>query len=195
MRGAEHGKTGRARYLRRTLTDTEKRLWYRINNRALGGWKFVRQEPIGPYYADFVCRERKLVVELDGSQHAESKHDKVRDAYLGSLGYEVLRFWNDEVRGNLDGVLTTILAGLGKAAERRSAPLPLPATRGEGCIGGPADAASPKGGGEGASGVALHPEAPPHRRSARFVPGKGDEALSPHAGRGDGAAALSGDPC
>jgi very-short-patch-repair endonuclease len=182
MRGPQRGNTGRARSLRRRMTDAEKRLWYRLNNRALGGWKFVRQEPIGPYFADFVCRESKLVVELDGSQHAESQHDQVRDAHLRSLGYRVLRFWNGEIATNLDGVLMTIFAALG--GER--APSPLPAARGEGCIGGPADAASPKGDGEGAYPAALHPGSPPHPRFARFVPDKGDEALSPHAGRGEG---------
>jgi len=182
VRGANQRKTVRARHLRRNLTDAEKRLWYRLNNRALGGWKFVRQEPIGSYIADFVCRECKLVIELDGSQNAESKHDQVRDAYLGLMGYRVLRFWNHEVAENLDGILMTIFAALG--GEHAPASSPLPAVRGEGCIGGPADAASPKGEGEGASPVALHPEAPPHPRIARFVPGKGDEALSPHAGRG-----------
>jgi very-short-patch-repair endonuclease len=184
VRGANQRKTVRARHLRRNLTDAEKRLWYRLNNRALGGWKFVRQEPIGSYIADFVCRECKLLVELDGSQHAESKRDQVRDAYLGSIGYRVLRFWNHEVAENLDGVLLAIFAALG--GEHGLSP--LPAVRGEGCIGGPADAASPKGEGEGASPGVLHPEAPPHPRFARFVPAKGDEALSPHAGRGEGGA-------
>jgi very-short-patch-repair endonuclease len=182
MRGPQRGKIGRARSLRRRMTDAEKRLWHRISNRALGGWKFVRQEPIGSYFADFVCRESKLVIELDGSQHVESRHDQVRDAYLRSLGYRVLRFGNDEVTKNLDGMLLTIFAALGGEHE----PSPLPAVRGEGCIGEPADAASPKGEGEGACSVALHPGSPPHPRSARFVPDEGDEALSPHAGRGDG---------
>ena len=143
MQGANRTRTGRARRLRRTETEAEGKLWYRLNNRQLAGHKFVRQEPIGPYIADLACRECKLTVELDGSQHAESARDQVRDVYFASLGYRVLRFWNAEVFTNMDGVLATILAAL--------------------------DAASP-----------------PHPRCARFVPDKGDEALSPPAGRGDG---------
>ena len=112
MQGANRRNTKRARDLRRTQTDAEKKLWYRLNNRQLGGHKFVRQEPIGPYIVDFVCRERKLVVELDGSQHAESARDAVRDAFLTSLGYRVMRFWNSDLSLGLDGVLETILAAL-----------------------------------------------------------------------------------
>ena len=112
MRGANRPKTAKARHLRRTQTDAERRLWYRLNNRQLAGHKFVRQEPIGSYFADFVCRERKLVVELDGSQHAESEHDQVRDAFLVTSGYRVLRFWNRDVMQNLNSVLDTIFAVL-----------------------------------------------------------------------------------
>ena len=112
MRGANRPKTAKARHLRRAQTDAERRLWYRLNNRQLAGHKFVRQEPIGPYFADFVCRERKLVVELDGSQHAESEHDQVRDAFLVACGYRVLRFWNRDVMQNLNSVLDTIFAVL-----------------------------------------------------------------------------------
>jgi very-short-patch-repair endonuclease len=75
-----------------------------------------RQEPIGPYFADLACREAKLVVELDGSQHAESERDQVRDAFLATRGYRILRFWNHEVMGNLDSVLDTIFATLGPRA-------------------------------------------------------------------------------
>src|SRR5215212_10986864 len=113
MRGANKRKTANARHLRRAQTDAERRLWYCLNNRQLAGHKFVRQEPIGPYFADFVCRERKLVVELDGSQHAESERDQVRDAFLVSCGYRVLRFWNPDVMREIDSVLETILAALG----------------------------------------------------------------------------------
>ena len=112
MRGANKRKTANARHLRRAQTDAERRLWYRLNNRQLAGHKFVRQEPIGPYFADFVCRERKLVVELDGSQHAESEHDQVRDAFLVTCGYRVLRFWNRDVMQNLNSMLDTIFAVL-----------------------------------------------------------------------------------
>src|SRR3954469_5684963 len=99
MRGAREARTARARQLRRT--QTERKLWFRLNNRQLGGCKFVRQEPIGPYIADFACRAPRLIVELEGSQHCESEHRK-RDAYLASLGYRVLRFWNAEVLKNMN---------------------------------------------------------------------------------------------
>ena len=112
MRGANETRTKRARQLRRSQTVAESRLWYRIKNRQIGGYKLVRQEPIGPYIADFVCRERKLVIELDGSQHIDNARDQVRDAFLRSMGYKVLRFWNAEVFDNMDGVLDTILASL-----------------------------------------------------------------------------------
>ena len=121
MRSAAGARTTRSRQLRRTQTDAERKLWHRLGNRQVGGHKFVRQEPVGPYFADFACRERKLIVELDGSQHAESAHDLVRDAYLASRGYRVLRFWNGEVFTNLDGVLDTILAVLD---DRMQTPLP-----------------------------------------------------------------------
>jgi len=87
-------------------------LWNRIRNRQLGGVKFVRQEPIGRYYADFVCRERRIVVELDGGQPAESNSDRYCDPDLNALGYRVIRFWNNDVIGNIDGVLQTLLAEL-----------------------------------------------------------------------------------
>ncbi len=121
MRGPAEVRTARSRQLRRAQTDAERRLWYHLGNRQTGGHKCIRQEPIGPYFADFACRERKLVVEIDGSQHADSVHDLVGDAYLASRGWRVLRFWNGEVFTNLEGVLDTILAAL---EERAQTPLP-----------------------------------------------------------------------
>ena len=85
-------RSARAQTLRAASTEAEKKLWYRLRNRRFGGAKFVRQSPIGPYYADFVCRACKLVVEVDGSQHADSAYDDKRDAVLIALGYRVLRF-------------------------------------------------------------------------------------------------------
>jgi len=87
-------------------------LWGRIRSRQLRGFKFVRQEPIGRYYADFVCRERRVIVELDGGQHADRPDDRQRDTELRALGYRVLRFWNNEVIDNLDGVLQSLLSEL-----------------------------------------------------------------------------------
>ena len=82
----------------------------RVRDRRLAGFKFVRQKSIGPYVADFLCRDRNLIVEVDGRQHAESESDQIRDAVLVSEGYRVLRFWNSDVLHNLNGVLETILA-------------------------------------------------------------------------------------
>jgi very-short-patch-repair endonuclease len=90
-------------------------LWRRLRNRLLGGFKFVRQEPIGPYFADFVCREEKLVVEVDGATHStddERRQDQTREQFLHDQGYRVARFGNDEVYRNIEGVLDTILAAL-----------------------------------------------------------------------------------
>ncbi len=108
MRGAKIVKTQRARRLRRNATDAELRLWHRLRSRSILGFKFVRQEPIGPYIVDFACRERRLIVELDGSQHADSMRDVVRDRWLAEQGYHVLRFWNNDVMVNMEGVLETI---------------------------------------------------------------------------------------
>ncbi len=104
-----------ARRLRTTMTDAERKLWYRIRNRQLAGFKFVRQHPIGPYIADFACREADLVVELDGSRHAESQRDEIRTRELNGHGYDVIRFWNTDVLTNLDGVLETLADHLNKA--------------------------------------------------------------------------------
>jgi very-short-patch-repair endonuclease len=112
MRGAKPVKTNLARRLRRDSTDAERRLWHRLRARSILGLKFVRQEPIGPYVVDFICRERRLIVELDGGQHADSKADVVRDQWLTEHGYRVLRFWNNDLMANTDGVLETIAAAL-----------------------------------------------------------------------------------
>src|SRR5499427_10201475 len=108
MRGAKLEKTGISRRLRRNATIAEQRLWYRLRSRFLHGMKFVRQEPIGPYIVDFVCREHRLVIEVDGGQHAENDRDAIRDLWLRDHGYQVLRFWNNDVIENTDGVLEAI---------------------------------------------------------------------------------------
>jgi very-short-patch-repair endonuclease len=89
-------------------------LWTRIRGRHLGGFKFVRQEPIDRYYVDFVCRERRLIIELDGGQHAESTDDRQCNRTLCALGYRVLRIWNNDVIENFDGVLQRLLSELEK---------------------------------------------------------------------------------
>jgi very-short-patch-repair endonuclease len=104
--------SARAQTLRAASTEAETKLWHRLRDRRLGGAKFVRQAPVGPYYADFVCRACKLVVELDGSQHADSVYDDKRDAMLIALGYRVLRFWNAEALGSIDDVCETIVAAV-----------------------------------------------------------------------------------
>jgi len=90
------------------------RLWLALRDRRLGGFKFVRQQTIGPYIADFACRDRKLIIELDGGQHSENNRDRIRDTFLEREGYKVLRFWNNDAMSNLDGVLETILSELEK---------------------------------------------------------------------------------
>jgi very-short-patch-repair endonuclease len=117
MRGPDRKTTTRVRQLRTNATDAETKLWFAVCDRRLAGFKFVRQKPIGPYVVDFLRRDRNLIIEVDGGQHAESKRDQVRDAYLASEGYRVLRFWNSDVLGNLDGVLETILASLNSASD------------------------------------------------------------------------------
>jgi very-short-patch-repair endonuclease len=123
----------RAKRLRREMTPEEKLLWGHLRDRRLGGHKFRNQQPIGPFIADFVCQEQKLIVEADGSQHDESQSDTRRDAFLASKGYRVLRFWNNHIMLNLMGVLEAILAALNSphppTATRRAPPSP---SRGEG---------------------------------------------------------------
>lgn len=99
----------KARSLRRSQTEAEKRLWKILRNRQLGRYKFRRQFPIDPFIADFACFEYKLVVEIDGGQHdGLQAHDESRTRFLERRGYKVLRFWNNEVMENTDGVLQTL---------------------------------------------------------------------------------------
>ena len=112
MRGANEIKTEQARRLRRNSTVAELRLWNRLRSRSLNGHKFVRQIPIGPFVVDFVCRDRSLIVEVDGSQHADNPSDLERDQWLTDHGYQVIRFWNNDVLENMEGVLETFSAAL-----------------------------------------------------------------------------------
>jgi very-short-patch-repair endonuclease len=100
------------RRLRGQQTDAERKLWFALRDRRLGGFKFVRQEAIGPFVVDFICREKSLVIEVDGGQHAENAADAKRDTYLAGQGYRVMRFWNNDVLSNREGVLETILSAL-----------------------------------------------------------------------------------
>lgn len=92
------------------MTEAEDRLWHELRDRRLDRIKFRRQVPIGRYIADFVCLEAGLVVEIDGSQHAELESDRVRKADLEARGFRILRFWNDDVLKDLSAVCDTIIA-------------------------------------------------------------------------------------
>ena len=103
----------RARYLRSNSTDAERRLWSRLRFRQLDGHRFRRQAPIGRYIVDFVCLAKRLVVEVDGGQYADDiAADARRTAWLKIQGYRVPRLWNNEVLGNIDGVLSVIRSAL-----------------------------------------------------------------------------------
>jgi very-short-patch-repair endonuclease len=95
--------------MRKEPTETERKLWYALRDRRLCKLKFRRQVPMGRYIADFICHDQKLIVEVDGSQHAESAYDEKRDAWFKVQGFEVLRVWNGDVLSNFKGVLETIL--------------------------------------------------------------------------------------
>jgi len=102
-----------ARQLRKSSTDAERRLWSRLRQKQLDGFRFRRRQPIGAYIVDFFCPEAKLVVELDGGQHAlAGVHDTERTLWLEARGYRVIRFWNNDVLGNTDGVLFVIRRAL-----------------------------------------------------------------------------------
>ncbi len=92
------------------MTEAEERLWRELRGRRLNGIKFRRQVPLGPFVADFLCAEAMLIVEIDGSQHADSDYDRQRDAELKERGFRVLRFWNDDVLREVDSVCDTIIA-------------------------------------------------------------------------------------
>ena len=104
-------KFKKARNLRREQTEQEKILWSIIRNRQFYGLKFKRQVPIGVYIADFCCNEKKLIIELDGGQHNEPnniKYDKNRTKFLENEGYKIIRFWNNDINDNLEGVYTKL---------------------------------------------------------------------------------------
>jgi precorrin-8X/cobalt-precorrin-8 methylmutase len=125
---------GAARRLRKDMTEAEKLLWSRLRAHRFDGASFRRQAVLGPYVVDFLYAATKLVVEVDGSQHAASNSDAARDAWLAAHGYRVVRYWNNEVLGNLDGVLEDLYRQL---PEREGAPSPGPSPRrGEGGPGG-----------------------------------------------------------
>ncbi len=108
-----------ARKLRATPTLAEQRLWSHLRASQLGV-RFTRQFPIGNAIADFACRKARLVIEVDGGQHAESAFDETRTAMIEAHGYRVIRFWNNDVLANIDGVLTSIAEHLAIARNREN---------------------------------------------------------------------------
>jgi len=103
---------GNARNLRRKATDAETAMWHLLRDRRFAGVKFRRQAPFQSYILDFVCFDRKLVVEIDGSQHLDSKRDATRDAILASEGFQVLRYWNNDVLQRRTAVAEDLFAKL-----------------------------------------------------------------------------------
>ncbi len=122
-----------AKALRVNATDAERRLWSILRAGRLDGLKFKRQVPLEGYVADFVCFEARVIVEADGSQHAESAHDLVRDERFAAAGFLTLRFWNSEILANPDGVALTVLDALRRNYDAEANnPLALSPPRGRG---------------------------------------------------------------
>jgi very-short-patch-repair endonuclease len=109
---AHLSRFGKARQLGQDMTDAEHALWRILRNRQFAGVKFRRQVSIGPYIADFVCYDARLVIEADGGQHNESKADNFRDAWFAASGFRVLRFWNNVILKNAEGVAAAIAMAL-----------------------------------------------------------------------------------
>ena len=134
-RGRKQMLRDRAKKMRSEPTLAEHRLWQILRAKRLAGHKFKRQLPIDDYIVDFACPSRRLIVEADGGQHSESEYDRHRDAHLRAQGFRVLRFWNNDIFNNEEGVLTSILDALQAplpARLRRASPPPL---KGGGAIG------------------------------------------------------------
>ena len=102
------------------MTNAERKLWFALRDRRFANFKFRRQVPLGPYIADYVCYQVRVVIEVDGGQHAGSRHDARRDHWLAANDFLVLRFWNNDVLGNLEGVLTQVLTVLLQRSRRES---------------------------------------------------------------------------
>ncbi len=113
-----------ARYLRNNLTDAEQFIWQYLRKRQLSGYKFRRQQTIGKYIVDFVCFERKLIIEIDGGQHAEQvEYDIQRTKWLNTQGFKVLRFWNNEVFQEIDAVIERIAKNFNEPPPHPNPPL------------------------------------------------------------------------
>jgi len=131
------GAHARARFLRQNLTEAEKRVWQILRSRQMNGHRFRRQVPIGPYIADFLCHEARLIVEIDGGQHnPSSQQEAERSAFLQTEGYRILRLWNNEVLENPEGAHEAIAERLGNITPTHPSPI-----EGEGFL--PGGVASP----------------------------------------------------
>ena len=135
MTGYDQPTLVKAKRLRRDLTDAERKLWSILRSRQFEGVKFRRQQPIGPFIVDFVCQEQRLIIEADGGQHADSNSGASRTRSLESKGYRVLRFWNNDIVENLDGVAQAIAAALATPHPAQAAPESPSPSRGEGICG------------------------------------------------------------
>ena len=119
-----NGAGARARTLRQNMTEAERRVWQILRSRQIEGHKFRRQVPIGRYIADFVCREARLIVEIDGGQHDRAACGETkRTEFLQNEGYRVLRFWNHEILANLEGVHDRIAEELGRITPTQPSPI------------------------------------------------------------------------
>ncbi|HVI91601.1 MAG TPA: endonuclease domain-containing protein [Dongiaceae bacterium] len=179
---------GNARRLRRRQTDAERRFWLLLRDRRLQGWKFHRQVPLGPYIADFYCAAAKLIVELDGGQHAiRTQEDERRTAVLESLGFVVIRYWNHDVLANSEGVLSDLRQHLGLHA-----PLTLSLSR-KGRGNAVSGSHSSRNLTEQSSQVSLLPTdnlASTATPSSRIAKDAGNSVPSPLAGEGQGEGVL-----
>ena len=124
-KSGEGPKRSFAKKLRSNMTDVEPKLWQQLRAKRFEDFKFRRQVPIGPFIVDFICYEKRLIIELDGSQHEGSTYEMKRDAWLKSQDFRVLRFWNNDVNAALDGTLMAI---------HDAQALPSPASQGRGCL-------------------------------------------------------------
>ena len=124
-KSGEGPKRSFAKQLRRNMTVVETKLWQQLRAKRFEDFKFRRQVPVGPYIVDFICFEKRLIIELDGSQHEGSTYDVKRDAWLRSQEFRVLRFWNNAINSALEGTLLAIHDAL---------QLPSPASQRRGCL-------------------------------------------------------------
>jgi very-short-patch-repair endonuclease len=108
----KQGLIAKARVLRSRMTDAERKIWFALRDRRFAQFKFRRQVSIGPFIADFVCFKARLVIEVDGGQHADSARDLKRDRWFVANKFRVLRFWNNDVLSNLEGVMTVLANSL-----------------------------------------------------------------------------------